>query len=63
MINKALNGEEVVITRNGTDTVRLVPVAKRKNWVGMYKGQITIHDSFYEPLDDGTLALFYGENE
>ena len=63
MINKALEGEDVIITRNGTETVRLVPVMKRKNWVGMYKGQVKIHDSFFEPLDDETLALFYGEGK
>ncbi|MBC7901631.1 MAG: type II toxin-antitoxin system prevent-host-death family antitoxin [Saprospiraceae bacterium] len=63
MINKALEGEEVIITRNGTETVRLVPVPKKKNWVGMYKGQVKIHDSFFEPLDDETLALFYGEEK
>jgi len=46
MINKCLDGDEVVITRNGEDTVRLVPVEKRKReWIGMYKGQITIHES------------------
>ncbi|MDQ3220498.1 MAG: type II toxin-antitoxin system prevent-host-death family antitoxin [Acidobacteriota bacterium] len=61
MINKALEGEEVIITRNGTETVRLVPVAKRKKWVGMYAGQVKIHDSFFEPLDDETLAYFTGD--
>jgi len=63
MINKALEGEEVVITRNGKDSVKLVPVPKRKSWIGMYKGQIKIHESFYEPLDEETLALFYGEDK
>lgn len=63
MINRALEGEEIIITRNGTETVRLVPVVKRKNWVGMYKGQVKIHDSFFEPLDDETLGYFTGETE
>jgi len=61
MINRALEGEEVVITRNGTETVRLVPVVTRKNWVGMYKGQGKVLDSFFEPLDDETLAYFTGD--
>jgi len=61
MINKALEGEEVIITRNGAETVRLVPVAKRKKWVGMYAGQVKIHDSFFLPLDDETLAYFTGD--
>ena len=51
MINKALEGEDVVITRNGEETVRLVPVLKKKNsWIGMYSGQINIHDDFDDPL-------------
>ena len=64
MINAALEGEEVVITRNGEETEKLTPVRKKKgDWIGMYKGQIKIHDSFYEPLDDKTLAFFTGEAE
>jgi prevent-host-death family protein len=53
MINKALEGEEVVITRNGEDTVKLTPVPKKKaDWIGMYKGQIVIHDDFDDPLEE-----------
>lgn len=61
MINRALEGEDVVITRNGTETVRLVPVVTRKNWVGSYKGQGKVLDSFFDPLDDETLAYFTGD--
>ena len=51
MINKALEGEHVVITRNGKDVVKLEPVQKtRRNWIGMYEGKIKIHDNFDEPL-------------
>jgi len=64
MINAALEGEEVVITRNGEETVKLTPVRKKKgDWIGMFKGQIKIHDGFYEPLDEETLAFFNGEAE
>lgn len=52
MINKALEGEEVVITRNGEDTVRLTPVPKKRNWIGMYDGQIKIHDDFDDTLSE-----------
>ncbi|HRI02686.1 MAG TPA: type II toxin-antitoxin system prevent-host-death family antitoxin [Pyrinomonadaceae bacterium] len=53
MINAALDGEEVVITRNGKDTVKLMPVPKKNNdWIGMYEGQIIIHDDFDEPLEE-----------
>ncbi len=63
MINKALEGEEVVITRNGQDTVKLTPVKTKREWIGMWKGKIKIHDSFYEPLDEETLAYFTGDAE
>lgn len=53
MINAALDGEEVVITRNGKDTVKLMPVSKKNNdWIGMYDGQIIIHDDFDDPLEE-----------
>ncbi len=62
MINKALEGEEVVITRNGEETVRLtpVPIKRKSDWIGMYEGQIKIHDDF-DSLDDETMAYFTGE--
>ncbi len=64
MIKKAESGEEVIITRNGTETVRLVPVAKKKNWIGMWAGQVKIHDSFYDSLDDDeTVKYLTGEIE
>ncbi len=51
MINKALEGEEVIITRNGEETVKLTPMPK-KSWIGMYEGQIVIHDNFDDPLEE-----------
>jgi len=50
MINKALEGEEVVITRNGEETVMLVPVREKKtNWIGMWQGKGEVLESFFEP--------------
>ncbi len=65
MINKALEGEEVVITRNGHDTVKLVRVnaERKRNWIGMWKGKVKIHDTFYDSLDEETLAYFTGDAE
>lgn len=64
MINKALEGEEVVITRNGEDTVKLVRVngKKKSGWIGMWEGQIKISEDF-DTLDDDTMAYFTGEAE
>ncbi len=52
MINRALEGEEVIITRNGEETVKLTPVSKKRDWIGMWKGQIVIHDNFDDPLEE-----------
>lgn len=54
MINRALEGEEVVITRNGEDTVKLVRVngKEKANWIGMWKGRMVVPDSFFDPLDE-----------
>ena len=63
MINKALEGEDVVITRNGNDTVKLVPVTTKKaGWIGMWEGQGNVPDSFFDPLDDDeTVKYLTGE--
>lgn len=52
MINAALDGEEVIITRNGQETVQLVRVNSKgkRNWIGMYDSEIVIHDDFDEPI-------------
>lgn len=64
MINKALEGEEVVITRHGEDTVKLTPVKAGKKWVGMAKGQGKVLDSFFDSLDDDeTVQYLTGERE
>lgn len=48
MINKALEGEEVIITRNGEETVRLVPTMHtRPDWIGMWAGKGKINDDFF----------------
>lgn len=65
MINRALEGEEVVITRNGADTVKIVPALPEKSrtdWIGSWQGKAKIHDSFYDPLDDDeTVKYLTGE--
>lgn len=54
MIKRALEGEDVIITRNGEATVRLVPVSNRSHWIGLAEGQGEVLAGFFEPLDDGT---------
>lgn len=49
LIEKAKNGEEVVIAKNGVPEVRIVPFEKKKkDWWGMDAGKVWIADDFDE---------------
>ena len=50
VMDEALRGEEVVITRDNAPAVRLVP-ATRPGF-GSYKGLIVIADDFDAPLEE-----------
>ncbi len=53
LIEKAKNGEEVVIANNGVPEARLVPYEKKpKEWFGMDAGKIWIADDFDELPED-----------
>lgn len=51
LIEAALTGEEIVITKDERPVVKLVPV-KRRRRAGSAKGLITISEDFDEPLED-----------
>lgn len=61
LVERALAGEDVVITRHGKPAVRLVPVEDplppRKP--GALKGLFEVTDEFFEPLPEDVLAAFY----
>ncbi len=61
LIQQALDGEDVVITRNGRAVVRLVPVVQAAPTLasvrGRLKGKIRIADDFDELPDDLADAL------
>ncbi|MBY0504360.1 MAG: type II toxin-antitoxin system prevent-host-death family antitoxin [Bryobacteraceae bacterium] len=52
LIERAERGEEVVIARGKTPVVRLVPVgpAPKERKPGLFAGQFTVTDAFFEPL-------------
>ncbi len=64
LLEKALNGEEVVIARSGKPLVRLVPIEEKEkeDWFGMDKGKVWISEDF-DTLDPELLALFNGDND
>lgn len=63
LIEKALNGGEVIIAKAGVPIVKLVPltVVKQKRLPGALKGKIKIADDFDAPLSAGILDAFDGE--
>ncbi len=60
LIDRAANGEDVVIARNGRPVARLTALTEAKPAIrfGVLKGKITIADDFDAPLPDEVLAAF-----
>lgn len=60
LVERALSGERVVLTRDGEPTVRLVPVPSEgfRSLVGVWEGQVGIAEDFDELPDD--LAEAFG---
>ena len=52
LVRKALQGEEVVIARDNTPLVKLVPVGVQARTPGSAKGRVRVSADFDEPLDD-----------
>ncbi len=56
LVNSALQGKEVVIAKNETPLVRLVPLAKAapgaKRVGGDLEGRVALPDAFFAPMSD-----------
>ena len=52
LLESALEGEEVVITRDDKPIVRLVPVNGVRRHSGSAKGQVSMSEDFDQPLED-----------
>jgi prevent-host-death family protein len=63
LVDRALNGEEVIIARAGTPMVRLVPVRENESprKGGQWKGKVRIAEDFDVLPDD--VALSFGVND
>lgn len=64
LAERAANGEEIVIARDGKPLAKLVPVQEHHQPItfGLLKGKIEVPDDFDEP-DEEVIALFEGEHE
>lgn len=66
LVQQALDGEEVVIAKNGTPLVKLVPCEPESKGLrpppGLWKGKIWIADDFDETPQD-IIDMFEGSYE
>ena len=62
LVDKAVAGEDVVVSRNGKPLVRITRLSEGKRRVkfGVLKGKLTIPPDFDEPLPARIVALFEG---
>ncbi len=62
ILQKALDGEEVIIERDGKPIAKVSPVKSDEEWFGMDEGKIWIADDFDETPEE-FLEFFGGANE
>jgi len=62
LVDRALQGDQVVITRHGRPVARLVAAARPRapRRLGALRGKIRVAADFDAPLPDELLALFEG---
>ncbi len=60
LVDKAADGEEIIIAKNGQPMAKLVPFREKpKRKPGRLKGKIWIADDFDAPMSEEELALWY----
>ncbi len=62
LVQKAADGEEIIICKAGKPVARLMPLAekpKKRREGGFWKGQVWIADDFDAPLPPDVLESFY----
>jgi len=61
LLREIAKGGEIEITNRNRVVARIVPPEppKKKPLLGALKGQFTVDDSFFEPLSEEELALWY----
>ena len=64
LVERAAGGEEIIIAKAGHPLARLVPLSKQTSPrpLGLFAGQITLHDDFDAPWPAGMAAAFGGED-
>ena len=63
-IERVERGETIIICKRNMPVAEIRPLAaerKKPRPIGLGKGTITIHPTFFDPLDDELLDLFEGK--
>ena len=61
-LERAHNGEEIVIAKNGQPYARLVPLQSNAHRaLGFLKGAFEVPEAFFEPLTEEELSHWEGE--
>jgi prevent-host-death family protein len=62
LVDRALRGDQIVITRHGRPVARLVPARppRKPRRLGALRGKIRVAPDFDAPLPNDLLALFEG---
>jgi prevent-host-death family protein len=64
LAERAAQGEEIVIARNGTPLARLVAMEARKpRQLGFWAGRVHVREDFDDPLPDDLQAAFEGRGD
>ena len=65
LIKQALNGDNVIIARDGKPLIRLVPYVEETQirHGGQFKGLMEISNDFDDPLPEELLKLFNGDGQ
>ncbi|HTQ79112.1 MAG TPA: type II toxin-antitoxin system prevent-host-death family antitoxin [Thermoanaerobaculia bacterium] len=63
LLDRALAGEEVIVTRSGKPVAKLVPLPRERRRPGSLAGRLTISPDFDAPLPPQVAAAFRGEEE
>jgi antitoxin (DNA-binding transcriptional repressor) of toxin-antitoxin stability system/virulence-associated protein VagC len=61
LLDRALSGEEVMVTRGGRPVAKLVPLPREPRRPGSLAGVLTIAPDFDDPLPPGIAAAFRGD--
>lgn len=52
ILQKALNGEEVIIERDGKPVAKISPIKSDEDWFGMDEGKIMLTEDFDETPEE-----------